>query len=256
MMKKSGPQKKKKGKGTVMGELYDEIATSFNEKRQQPWCEVVQFIKTMPPTAGLILDLGCGNGRHTLALLEHGFKVVAMDLSYKILQIAKTRAKEKKPAKEVMFINGDGRALPVRPEAFEAILMIAVIHHLPTKEERKKMLEGIAAKLTKKGKALISCWLRTHPRFRKEDLREEIAAGKKDVIVPWTMPNGKKVQRYYYLFDPEELEELCEEAGLEKVKGEKANHNFFLTVKKKKEKEGKRTKRGTKVHGARTRFTN
>lgn len=42
-----------------------------------------------------ILDLGCGTGRHTLFLAEHGFKVYAADISETAIKIVRQRSKEK-----------------------------------------------------------------------------------------------------------------------------------------------------------------
>ncbi|MHA1657485.1 MAG: class I SAM-dependent methyltransferase [Candidatus Heimdallarchaeota archaeon] len=237
------PQQKSAPSQSI-AEVYNEIAESFNEKRSKPWCEVVEFIKTLPSTEQPILDLGCGNGRHVIALLEHGFTVVAMDVSFKILEIAKARISEKNAGERAWFVNADGTKLPFRKKTFAAIIMIAVIHHLETTEKRKKVLKELAEKLDEEGVAFISCWLRTHPRFKKEDLRGEILAGKKDIYVPWTLSNGKKIMRYYYLFEPEELEQLCKETGLEILVREKAHHNLFLTLRKQK---GTKKRRQEKV---------
>ena len=68
--------------------VYDLIAESFDSKRRHPWKEVIQFIKQLPST-NRVLDLGCGNARHTRVMLERNFEVIGLDISYRILQTAK-----------------------------------------------------------------------------------------------------------------------------------------------------------------------
>jgi SAM-dependent methyltransferase len=44
-------------------------------QRASPWVE--RFVSLIPP--GQVLDVACGNGRHTRLLLERGYDVVAVD---------------------------------------------------------------------------------------------------------------------------------------------------------------------------------
>jgi len=95
-----------------------------------------------------------------------------------------------------------------------------------------EILREIERVLSENGTCLISTWLRTHPRFQKEDLSELVKSGKKDILVPWTLPDGKKINRYYYLFDKEELEAIVLQLEFKILNSEISNHNLFLTVKK------------------------
>ncbi|MCG3253798.1 MAG: class I SAM-dependent methyltransferase [Candidatus Heimdallarchaeota archaeon] len=212
-------------------EVYDLIAESFDSKRRHPWKEVIQFIKQLPATSR-ILDLGCGNARHTRVMLERNFEVIGLDISYRILQTAKENELSSVKDKLTSLINSDARVLPFRNEVFDHVIMIAVIHHFESIDDRVKILQEIKRILTENGTCLISTWLKTHPRFQKEDLSELVKSGKQDILVPWTLANGKKINRYYYLFEKEELEELVLQLGFKILNSEISNHNLFLSVKK------------------------
>ena len=54
-----------------MAQTFDSIAEEFSRTRSRPWEDVVKFIDGLP-SGGVILDLGCGNGRHMEVLLEGG----------------------------------------------------------------------------------------------------------------------------------------------------------------------------------------
>lgn len=43
--------------------------------------EVLRRLETLPPEAKKAIDLGCGNGRDTLAMLEKGWQVLAVDVN-------------------------------------------------------------------------------------------------------------------------------------------------------------------------------
>ncbi|MCE7744475.1 MAG: class I SAM-dependent methyltransferase [Candidatus Heimdallarchaeota archaeon] len=212
-------------------EVYDLIAESFDSKRRHPWKEVIQFIKQLPATSR-ILDLGCGNARHTRVMLERNFEVIGLDISYRILQTAKENELSSVKDKLTSLINSDARVLPFRNEVFDHVIMIAVIHHFESIDDRVKILQEIKRILTENGTCLISTWLKTHPRFQKEDLSELVKSGKQDILVPWTLANGKKINRYYYLFEKEELEELVLQLGFKILNSEISNHNLFLSVNK------------------------
>ncbi len=211
--------------------VYDLIAESFDSKRRHPWKEVIQFIKQLPST-NRILDLGCGNARHTSVMLERNFEAIGLDISYRILQAAKENELSLVKDKLTSLINGDARVLPFKNKVFNNVIMIAVLHHFESKDDRLEILREIMRVLTENGTCLISTWLRTHPRFQKEDLSEIVKSGKKDILVPWTLPDGKKINRYYYLFDKEELEAIVLQLDFKILNSEISNHNLFLTVKK------------------------
>lgn len=211
--------------------VYDSIAESFDSKRTLPWHEVILFSRQIAQD-NKVLDLGCGNGRHTRILLEKNLETFASDISYKILTIAKENQLKQHYNFLSGLINADGALLPFRKNFFDNIIMIAVIHHLESNQLRLKILQEIYRVLNKNGIAFISCWLKSHPRFLKEDLAECIKNGDKDVYIPWNLSNGKKIMRYYYLFNPDELQSLVQQTGFTIVKSEISNHNLFLTIRK------------------------
>ncbi|MBP7734538.1 MAG: methyltransferase domain-containing protein [Spirochaetes bacterium] len=70
-----------------------------------------------------ILDLSCGQGRHSLELARRGFKFVeGLDRSRYLIQRAKVQAK--KECLYVKFREGEARMLPYRPDTFDAIFIL------------------------------------------------------------------------------------------------------------------------------------
>ena len=71
----------------------------------------------LEPTA-LVLDVGCGPGRHAHALARRGCRVVGIDIAERFVALA---AADAPPG--AVFARADARALPVRP-AFDAAISL------------------------------------------------------------------------------------------------------------------------------------
>jgi len=78
--------------------------------------------------AGLdVADVGCGTGRHALALSAAGGRVTALDFSRRMLEIART----KPGAERVRFLLHDvTRPLPLADGAFDRVLCCLVAEHI------------------------------------------------------------------------------------------------------------------------------
>ncbi len=225
------PQDEKSKEHQSISKVYDQIAESFDTKRKQPWEDVSEFIETIDENK-LTLDLGCGNGRHTRILLEKKIDTIGMDVSFNILKTALENELYSVTPLLTGVINADVSDLSFKDKSFDRIIMIAVFHHLDNLQKRKQALQEIFRIMKSKGRLLISCWLRTHPRFAKEDLKTIIEQGEKDVLVPWTMPDKTKIMRYYYLFEKQEFEDLIKNANFRIISSRESKHNLFIIAEK------------------------
>ena len=72
-----------------------------------------------------VVDLGCGSGVFTDALRRRGYRCTGVDLSPKLVAIAR----QKYP--EIEFIEGDVEGLPFPEASFDAVLLSGLVHHLP-----------------------------------------------------------------------------------------------------------------------------
>ncbi len=81
-----------------------------------------------------VLDLGCGNGRHTLEAARYPVRVVGLDFSRDDLNAAKFMLADllrKGEAKgQVDFIQGDAQHLPFRDAAFDKSICTEVFEHI------------------------------------------------------------------------------------------------------------------------------
>ena len=73
------------------------------------------------PARARILDLGCGTGRHAVALAQRGFRVVGLDLSRGMLRQAQAAAREARA--QVEWIQADATRFAA-PQAFDAAVCL------------------------------------------------------------------------------------------------------------------------------------
>jgi SAM-dependent methyltransferase len=69
----------------------------------------------------LILDAGCGHGRHAHPLARAGYKVVALDRSRMLLAAAQRASRG---ARRPHFVRGSYASLPFEPGSFDAVLCL------------------------------------------------------------------------------------------------------------------------------------
>ncbi len=79
---------------------------------------------------GKILEIGCGNGRDSIYLAQHGYAVIGIDITPEAVSLAKINKKssEKNTAKNknLKFIIADTEKLPFRNEYFDGVYSIGV----------------------------------------------------------------------------------------------------------------------------------
>lgn len=97
------------------------------------------------PAGASVLDLGCGNGRHTFDTLRRGFDVVAFDVDEDVLRnvmgmtaAMKLEAEVPTPSLDAM-VRGDALRLPFADGSFDAVVVSEVLEHIP--DDREAMAE-------------------------------------------------------------------------------------------------------------------
>jgi tRNA (uracil-5-)-methyltransferase TRM9 len=180
---------------THVHDVYDSIAEHFSETRYKPWAGVRKFLAGV--TAGsTILEIGCGNGKNLGERPD--CTVFGCDPCRSLLEFAQAQ----NPNANLCVANG--LALPYTDKSMDVVLSIAVFHHLATVDARRQFLREFARVYNGRGGGMITVWSHDsiEPSWKPLGQRG-------DYLVPWHhKQSGAIYQRYYHVFDKEELVEL------------------------------------------------
>lgn len=138
---------------TLHGYAYHHIELQDPSPQYERWRKHFADHSPMPPEYyrdKLVLDLGCGEGRHAFCAAEQGARVVGVDLSRSVELAAERSA----AFPEASFVQADVYHLPFRPGAFDVAYSIGVLHHTP------RPLDSFMAmrRLVRPG-GLVSAWV-------------------------------------------------------------------------------------------------
>lgn len=186
--------------------VWDNIAEEWHSYKQIPAQHVKKFLDE---SSGKVLDLGSGSGRNMQKISEG--KMYLVDFSKKMLDLAIERAKKEEIDIEVK--KGDLFDIPYENNSFDFAICISALHCINGEENRLKSLSELHRVLKPSGKALIGVWNVKSKRFRNKN---------KERMIGWT----DKGDRYYYLYDEEEIHNQCKDLGFKIIE----THNSEMMI--------------------------
>ena len=101
-------------------DAYDVFTPATNERL----IEAFMRLSGLAP-GSRVVDLGCGSGVFTDVLLRHGYRCAGVDLSSKLIAIARGKYRD------IEFIEGDVEQLAFPDASFDGVLLSGLVHHLP-----------------------------------------------------------------------------------------------------------------------------
>ena len=112
---------------------------------------IIRFLSLSPHCR--VLDLCCGQGRHSLELARRDYQVVGLDLSSTLL--AESRQQAQKEKLNVEFIQSDMRRIPFESE-FEGIFnFYTAFGYFQLDEDNQAVLNAVAHALKPGGRFLL-----------------------------------------------------------------------------------------------------
>lgn len=132
--------------------------THFNDWRQSGETNFNDYFQGTDLVAlrgRLVLDAGCGMGRHARQMGSFAGQVVALDFSRAIDQAARNVA----ALDNVDCIQADLLALPLADDAFDFVYSLGVLHHL---DETEQAVSGLVRKLRPGGRLRVYLYWKRH----------------------------------------------------------------------------------------------
>lgn len=106
-----------------------------------------------------ILDLGMGTGSHLINFLKKGHVVDGVEISPKMIKIAKEKIKKKNIKKNFKLFQGDLIKFRVKKHNYDAIISVFhVINYLKNINSLRKFFSNAHIGLKKNGILLFDCW--------------------------------------------------------------------------------------------------
>jgi SAM-dependent methyltransferase/uncharacterized membrane protein YbhN (UPF0104 family) len=146
---------------------FDEIAAEYDEQfSAHVWQHLLAgklaiIESAIAPELGkkaVVLDLGCGLGRHAEEMIRRGYRVTGVDISERLLRRAAQAG--------VPVASGDVLRLPFADETFDVVYTIGVLHHLPDRESQRHAFTEARRVLKRAGTFLVHESNPRNPLFR------------------------------------------------------------------------------------------
>ena len=195
--------------------VYENIANHFDNTRTYTWSWIDEFLNNLNLNS-TVYDIGCGNGRN---MLKKNLHFIGVDNCENFVKICHK--------KNLNVINANMINIPLLNNSADAIMCIAVFHHLSTEKLRLDALLEMKRLIKKNGKILLSVWSINQPRKTRR-----VFNSYGNNIVLWNNNKGKIYERYYYIFKLEEIKDLFKKVGLTIINYEYNCGNDIFTLMK------------------------
>ena len=179
-------------------DVYENISNHFSNTRVYKWTWVNDFLDSLKEN-NLVYDIGCGNGRN-MNYDKKNLTFIGLDNCENLVKICKN--------KNLNVVNGNIINIPFKKNTADAIICIAVFHHLSNQNNRLLALLEMKRLLKPDGKILLSVWSINQPKKTRRNFNSY-----GNNIVLWNN-SGKIYERYYYIFKLTELKDIFNKAGL------------------------------------------
>ena len=199
-------------------ETYNKNAQAYSDNRKNliMVAEIKELVEHMPGKE--ILDIGCGPGRDLAYFVSLGLHATGIDLSEKLLDIARRQAPE------ASVSNMDMLSLSFKDETFDGIWSLASLLHLK-KQDAPQALSEMYRVLKPGGAMFVSV---------------KVGVGEERL----TRSESKPDKKLYAFYQPDEFELLVKNAGFKIIKtnvvdkqqefGNATRHIHFVSVFAKK----------------------
>ena len=237
--------------------FYSEHAEEFLATRAAPWPGWRRLLPRLedPPARPLrILDLGCGNGRLGAWLAEHLLRshtYTGLDRSLPLLsQTRHLFARASPPPRFQVDLVASAGSIPCRDGSYDAVLALALLHHLPSFALRRALIADALRLLRVGGLVAVSFWqFADDERFERRHLSwEELDSDAATRIDPAQLEEGDRLLiwgergaapavRYCHHASPEEATRLVADLPADPVEtfradGRSGRLNLYVVMRR------------------------
>ena len=194
-------------------DTYDRIAADWAKDHEGDtwWRDGTATFASLLPQAARVLDAGCGSGQKARFFQDRGFRVLGIDFSEKLLEIARQTA----TASDFRLL--DLRDIRTLPEQFDGVFAQASLLHIP-KTETFSVIEGMVSRLLPQGLLYIAV------KTQRPGHPEEEMVTENDY--------GYDYERFFSYYTLDEMRGHVDRLGLSLVHGEVSQDWMQLIARK------------------------
>jgi ubiquinone/menaquinone biosynthesis C-methylase UbiE len=189
------------------GDVWTDHADRYDRAGQRIWRRVLEAHPVR--SADRVLDVGCGTGRPTrdMARLALDGEVTGIDLSTRMLELARKRAADEGLA-NVTFVQGDAQVFPFDADAFDLAVSSfgAMFFNDPV-----AAFGNIGVGLRQGGTLALLAWRTLQENAWLMELRSSLALGRELPVPPLDAPTP------FSLADPDRARAILGSAGFSDV---------------------------------------
>ena len=163
-------------------DMINQFYTGYNEDcrllksrhGQLEYLTTMHYIHRVLPGGGSVLEIGAGTGRYSVALAKEGFRVTAVELAERNLELLRRNSRG---LDNLTALQGDAVDLGFLPDdSFDLTLVFGPLYHLYSREDQLAAL-GEALRVTKPGGHILTAFLSVHAILWDNYLRGNLLEG-------------------------------------------------------------------------------
>ncbi|MCZ7573720.1 MAG: methyltransferase domain-containing protein [Ardenticatenaceae bacterium] len=225
-------------------EFFDEsYLKRYAREPEMTAAEVAMLCELLPAPPASVLDVACGQGRHSIPLAAAGYAVTGLDASPYLLSVARKAAAA--AGVTIEFIEADICEGPATERFDAAINMFTAFGYFEDDAQNQRALNAMARALKPGGYLIMEMAHRDRvvANFRETDWYElddgtivwerrhfDAVRGLNTVVERWRTPDGVEDERYHRvrLYTATELDRMLRVVGLTPTAwfGDTALHTF------------------------------
>ncbi len=207
-------------------EFYATTANDFDATRTRAWAGWQKLPALIDLPVESLMDIGCGNGRFALFLVERQqqpFAYFGIDNNRQLLDLAAARLRGS-PQVNANLIEHDLIAEPLPECRAQLMVLFGILHHVPGFGFRKQLMSRAAEILLPGGYLVMAAWrFYEVARFRERIVpwNDDIEVETNDYLLDWR--RGERAFRYCHYINDDEHDDLIVAAGLSSVSDYRAD---------------------------------
>ena len=134
---------------------YDRIARLYDPWSHSVTEDIEFYVEEARRSGGPVVELACGTGRIAVPVAQAGFRVIGVDGSAAMLEVARERAAAAGVAELVELRLGDLREPPVAERVPLVLVPFRSLLHMTTERDRERALEAAGSLLLPGGRLVF-----------------------------------------------------------------------------------------------------